>query len=184
MKKPAIIAATAVSVLGLGLGVSQLAMADPTTSPSSPSSSSSSTPAPSGTASTPADGQPMDGQHGGVIEQKIADQLATKLGMDATTVQQALHATRQEISQKRADTTDWKALRDEFVNTLAGKLGVSTDKLQQALDAVRQENQQQRMTNFNNRIDKAVANGTLTQAEGDAVKSAAAKGVIGPTAHR
>jgi ribosomal protein S20 len=75
-------------------------------------------------------------------------------------------------------------LRDDFLNTLAGKLGVSVDTLQQALDAVRQEDQQQAMTNFNNRIDQAVAKGTLPQAEGDAVKSAAAKGVLGPTAKR
>ncbi len=58
-------------------------------------------------------------------------------------------------------------------------LGIDESKVTAALEELRTEEQSERAAALKTRLDKAVADGTLTQAEADAVTKAVEKGVIG-----
>ena len=62
---------------------------------------------------------------------------------------------------------------------LADKLGIEEAKVTAALAEIRSERQAERATALKERLDAAVQDGTLTQAEADAVTKAVEKGVIG-----
>lgn len=90
-------------------------------------------------------------------------------------------------SQSAGDTTDPRGDRggphgggfgDELAATLADELGVSQDKVSDALDSIREARQAEHAAALKDDLDDAVADGTLTQAEADAVTKAVEKGVI------
>jgi hypothetical protein len=112
--------------------------------------------------------------------------LAQKLGVDETKLRTALGAVRDELkAERKADrangTTPPKAgaLSDDFANRLAKQLGISADKVKTSISDLRAAAQASRQQAFDSRLDQAVKDGKLTQAEADAVKKAAQLGVIG-----
>ncbi|MFP5283718.1 MAG: hypothetical protein ACLGIF_09735 [Actinomycetes bacterium] len=176
-KKIALTVAASAAALGAGLGVAGVASADPTPTPSaSPSSSASAAP----------DSDRRDGGFGrrghGVGPDTAA--LAQKLGVAEDKLRDALREIHDENKPTAKPTpgTDRPdpAERDaELAGQLAEKLGLDEAKVKAALDELRTERQQERAEALQSRLDQAVKDGTLTQAEADAVTKAVEKGVIG-----
>ena len=67
----------------------------------------------------------------------------------------------------------------EQASALAAKLGIDEAKVTAALQEIRSEEQSEHAAELKTRLDKAVADGKLTQAEADAVTKAVQNGVIG-----
>ena len=65
-----------------------------------------------------------------------------------------------------------------MVEAFAETLGVSPDQVTSALEEIRSKAQADRAAGLQERLDQAVADGTLTQDEADAVMKAAREGVI------
>ncbi|HET8593709.1 MAG TPA: Clp protease N-terminal domain-containing protein [Intrasporangium sp.] len=112
--------------------------------------------------------------------------LAQKLGVDEAKLRTALGAVRDELkAERKADRANGatppkaRALSDDFANRLAKQLGISADKVKTAISDLRAAAQASRQQTFDSRLDQAVKDGKLTQAEADAVKKAAQLGVIG-----
>jgi hypothetical protein len=174
-KKTAVAVAGGVLALGAGVGIAGIASADPTP-----------TPGPSATASgsaTPATGRPDGGRHGhGFRDEAFADELAGKLGVSTAQVTEALAAIREE--NRATDPADKERLTPEerdaaLAKALAEKLGVDEAKVATALEEIRTARQAEHAAALKERLDAAVADGTLTQTEADAVTKAVEKGVIG-----
>lgn len=189
-KKAAGIAAAGAAIAAIGLGVSQVARADDATP----------TPAPSAT-STPGNGNPGQGwgpggRHGGLGKGMGMGRgmgmgggadlsaLATKLGVDEAKLKDALKAVRDELRASRtpgqgnATKPDPKTMQDELATKLASKLGIDAAKVKAAFADLRATEEAAHQKAFDDRLAKAVTDGTLTQAEADAVKKAAKAGVI------
>ncbi len=178
--------------LGAGLGVTGMATAATTPSPSATETGAT----PEGTA--PADGTTAGGgfgwhggfgRHGGHQGDRgrLAAALASKLGVDEAKVTEALKAFR-EANKPSAPPAEGsteaarpdRAARDAaLAKALAEKLGIDEAKVTAALKEIRSEAQAERAAALKARLDKAVSDGTLTQAEADAVTKAVEKGVIG-----
>lgn len=169
------------TVTGLGVGAATLAYADPSASP---------TPSASATASPDQQGQ--QGQQGrggrGMHDGQEAKDLAAKLGVDEAKVTEALKAIHDEehaANQGGTATGDKTTKPDpatreaDLAKKLAEKLGVDQAKVSQALTEVRQAHQADEKSRFSARLDTAVKDGKLTQAEAQAVQKAADAGVIG-----
>ena len=174
-KKTAVAVAAGVMALGAGVGIAGIASADPTPTPS-PSASGTPTP---GTGR--ADG---GGRHGhGLRDSAFAAELASKLGVTEAKVTEALQAIRDE---NRATAPQDKeqldpAERDAaLAKALAEKLGIEEAKVTTALTEIRTARQAEHAAALKEKLDAAVADGTLTQAEADAVTKAIEKGVINP----
>jgi hypothetical protein len=112
--------------------------------------------------------------------------LAQKLGVDETKLRQALGTVLRELkAERKADrgngTTPPKMglLTDDFANRLGKQLGISADKVKAAISDLRTAAEAARQQAFTNRLDQAVKDGKLTQAEADAVKKAAKLGIVG-----
>lgn len=58
---------------------------------------------------------------------------------------------------------------DTFVSELAQRLGVSQQDVSSAMDEIHSEHQQEMATQFNDRLDEAVANGELTSQQKDLI---------------
>ena len=174
-KKTAVAVAAGVMALGAGVGIAGIASADPTPTPS-PSASGTPTP---GTGR--ADG---GGRHGhGFRDSAFAAELASKLGVTEAKVTEALQAIRDE--NRATDPQDKEQLdpaeRDAaLAKALAEKLGIDEAKVTTALAEIRTARQVERAAALKEKLDSAVADGTLTQAEADAVTKAIEKGVINP----
>src|SRR6478672_1530831 len=180
-KKVVAVAAAGAAAAVIGLGVFQVARAD---------DAGSTTPTPSSTATTtpggPSQGWGPGGRHGGrglVGMKDDLSALATKLGVDQTKLADALQAVRDELraghaAQGTGTKPDRAALQDEVATRLAAKLGIDAAKVKAALAAVQAEREADRQKAFDDRLAQAVKDGTLTQAEADAVKKAAKAGVI------
>ncbi|OFI37814.1 hypothetical protein BIU82_06850 [Arthrobacter sp. SW1] len=161
--------------LGAGLGVTGVATA-------------ATTPSPAVTESAPAGGFGRHGGHGGDRGQLAAD-LATKLGVEEAKVTEALQTFREEnkpttppaegTAPAEGTRPDRAAMDAALAKSLAEKLGVDEAKVTAALEEIRSEAQAERAETLKTRLDKAVSDGTLTQAEADAVTKAVEKGVIG-----
>ena len=189
-KRAASVAAVGAAAAVIGLGVSQVARADDT--PTTPTSSATSTQGGTGTPDgTPGNGKSWGpgGRHGGGIGKGIGkgidiSTLATKLGVDETKLRDALKAVRDEIKASRtpgqgtATKPDVTALQDEFATKLAAKLGIDAAKVKTAIADLRAAHEAEAQKAFDDRLAQAVKDGTLTQAEADAVKKAAKAGVI------
>ncbi|MFP5415524.1 MAG: hypothetical protein ACLGHZ_01395 [Actinomycetes bacterium] len=169
----------AVLTLGGVAGVTSLAQAaDPSASPT-----------PSTTAGT-GDASSEAGRHGrggkpGMRGAEMAGALATKLGLEETKVAEALRTAHDALHQARESSGDeaTRPSRDErdaaLAAELAKALGVEESRVTDALAAMETERGAERAAALQERLDAAVTDGTLTQAEADAVKKAVQAGVIG-----
>ncbi len=181
-RRTALGASVGVVVVGAAVGVAGIASAAPTPTPTSPSSSAASAPA------EPGPGGRGDRGHGPRDGGQLAAQLATRLGLDQAKVTTALQEVR-EASRPTTKPTptpgatatprDPAAQDATLAASLAPKLGVDEAKVKTALDEIRAAQVADRAKALDDRLAAAVKAGTLTQAEADAVKKAAEKGVIG-----
>jgi hypothetical protein len=171
--------------LGAGLGVAGMASATTTPTP---------TPAPSSSApgNNPADGYGIRGGrhghgHGGAEFGARAKKLAARLGVDEAKVTDALKAFREANRPATPPATppvagqkpDRAAMEKALAASLAKSLGIDEAKVTAALEELRTAGQAKHAAALKPRLDQAVKDGTLTQAEADAVTKAAEKGVIG-----
>jgi len=92
------------------------------------------------------------------------DATSTQDAPDATSTKDGATSTPKSNSSNATPTTK-DQLRDQFLNSLAANLGVSRDQLNTALTKT-----------LNSMIDKAVADGKITQSEADKIKSKIAAG--------
>ena len=169
-KKTAITIASGVLALGAGIGVANLASAD-------------TTPTPTPTSGTPSPGADRGwaGHSGrGLRAGEFVTELATKLGIDEARVAEALRAIRAE-NQPRPDPTarpDVVEREAALAKALSSELGIEENKIKTALQEIRTAHQTERTADLKARLDAAVQDGTLTQAEADAVQKAVEQGVI------
>jgi hypothetical protein len=193
INKKASIAAVGAAVAVIGLGVTQVARADDTTSTTTPTATATSTqgdPNKGTTDAAPGNGRGWGpgGRHGGMGPGmgKGVDlaALATKLGVDQTTLENALKAVRQDLKASRtpgqgtATKPDPATMQDELATKLASKLGIDAATVKAAFADLRAAHEADEQKAFDDRLAQAVKDGKLTQAEADAVKKAAQAGVI------
>ncbi|MFJ4169397.1 hypothetical protein ACIPY3_07810 [Paenarthrobacter sp. NPDC089714] len=162
--------------LGAGLGVTSVASATSTPTPSATSSTDG---------STQGNGPGRHGGHGRDGAQ-LAFKLATKLGVDEAKVTEALKAFRDANkpttppSEGTEGTKPDRTAREAaLAKSLAQALGIDESKVTTALEEIRSEAKADRSAELKSRLDKAVSDGKLTQAEADAVTKAVNAGVIG-----
>jgi len=170
--------------LGAGLGVTGMASAAETPTPSA-TASAEGTASTDGSAAT--DSGKRGGHKGGDRGQLAAD-LATKLGVEEAKVTEAIQAFRDANKPTgAADGTapaegtkpDRSAMDAAMAKALAESLGVEESKVTAALEEIRAAGQAERAAALKTRLDTAVTDGKLTQAEADAVTKAVEAGVIG-----
>lgn len=172
------------TALALGAGIGIAGMASATTTPTPTPSASSSAPADGGSGAAPADGKGGRGGHGhGGIRGVETAGLATKLGVDEARVTEALKAAREanKPATKPAEGENpGAAARDAaLAKSLAASLGIEEAKVTVALAELRSEAQAEKAAALKTKLDQAVTDGKLTQAEADAVTKAVEAGVIG-----
>lgn len=176
--------------LGAGLGVTGMASAAETPSPSASASAESTGSTDGSTAGSAATDNGKRGGHKGDRGQLAAD-LATKLGVEEARVTEAIQAFREANKPAegtaRAEGTapaentrpDRSATDAALAKSLAESLGVEESKVTAALEEIRAAGQAERAAALKTRLDQAVTDGKLTQAEADAVTKAVESGVIG-----
>ncbi len=208
MKKIAVAATVAAAALGIGYGATQLATADDPTPGASPTVKVS-TPGGtvSGPGQSGGKGQGLKlGHLKGVkgmegfkgiegfkgVGHLVSGDLATKLGVDETDLRDAAKKVMQEQFPDADDREAFKGMTPDqraaelekrqaaFTKALAKELGIDEAKLTKALDELKTDDATQAADRLKTRLDEAVKDGTLTQAEADAVTKAVEKGVIGP----
>ena len=171
------LSATALAV-SAGIGVAGMAWATTTPTPT-PSTSSSASP----DNAAPPEGKWRHGGHGGERGVEQASALAEKLGIEEAKVSEALQAFREanKPSSPPADgeKPDATAREAALAESLAESLGIDEAKVTAALEELRTEARAAKATELKTRLDKAVTDGKLTQAEADAVTKAVEQGVIG-----
>jgi hypothetical protein len=184
-KKGALSLGATALALGAGFGVSGMAAtttAAPTPTPTSSSPSSGTTEAPHFDGGWHGHGYGHGyGRGHGVLGRDRAA-LAAKLGVDQSKLEDALRTFRQTNRHARnADGTrpDRAAKEAALAASLAKSLGIDEAKVKAAFDELRTQAQMDRAAALKGRLDQAVKDGTLTQAEADAVTKAVEKGVIG-----
>jgi hypothetical protein len=178
-------AAAGALALAVGVGLAGLASADPTTTPS-----------PNPSASAPADpgrGGGPGGHRGGrgFGGADLAEQLAERLDVTEAQVTRALQEIRDADRPAKSSTApsadpsaaptrpDPTAREAALAKALAEKLGVDETKVTKAFAEIRAAREADRAAELRTKLDAAVADGTLTRAEADAVTKAVEKGVIG-----
>jgi hypothetical protein len=112
-----------------------------------------------------------------------AAELATKLGVDEAKVTEALQAFREAnkptTPPAEGEKPDAATREAALAKSLAASLGIDEAKVTAALDELRTAEQAEHAAALKTRLDKAVTDGKLTQAEADAVTKAVEAGVIG-----
>lgn len=173
-KKTALAAAAGALALGAGVGVAGIASADPTPTPN-PTATASGAPSP-GTDR----GGPGGRRGGGYRDGAQVTELASLLGVSEDKVREAIEAIREERRANPPTTDQTREQRDAaLAKSLAELLGIDEAKVTAALTELREARQAERAAGLKTKLDAAVADGTLTQAEADAVTKAVEKGVIG-----
>lgn len=171
----------AATALALGAGIGAAGVASATSTP---------TPAPSASSSPSSDGKVGRGGPGGFhggFRGVDAAELAAKLGVDETKLTDALKAFRQANkptgtpggNPAEGTRPDPAALQGELAKSLAATLGIDEAKVTAALEELRTAEQEERAAALKTRLDQAVTDGKLTQAEADAVTKAVQSGIIG-----
>jgi hypothetical protein len=170
-------ASVGVAVVGAAVGAAGFASAAPSPAPTAPGS----------TASASARPGPGGRGHGLRDDGPLARELAGKLNLDQTKVAAALKEVRdaKRPTTKPTPTPGATPTRPDraaddaaLAKALAPRLGVDEAKIKTALDEIRAAGEADRTKALDDRLAAAVTAGTLTQAEADAVKKAAAAGVI------
>lgn len=166
------------TVLALGLGFAAAGMAPAATTPS-PAPGVNSSADSNGDTRGQGQGKGMRGGHGD--RGQLAANLAAKLGVDEAKVASALRAFRDANKPATGDgpKPDRSARDAALVTFLAGALDVEESRISAALAEIRTADHSRHAAAMKIRLDTAVADGTLTQAEADAVAKAVEKGVIG-----
>ena len=158
-------------------------MASATTTPAPAPSASSSASADGSTSTAAVGGMGKHGSRGGERGIAQASALAEKLGVEEANVTEALQAFREANKPTTPPTEGTKpdaATRDAALATsLSGTLGIEETKVSAALAELRAEKQAEKAAALKTRLDQAVTDGKLTQAEADAVTKAVENGVIG-----
>lgn len=178
------------AALALGAGIGVAGVASATTTP---------TPTPSANSSASADGGATQGGmgkhggHGGERGVAQASALAEKLGVEEAEVTEALQAFREAnrpgtppaegTAPSEGSKPDAAARDAALAKSLAESLGIEESKVTAALEELRAERQAEKAAALKTRLDQAVADGKLTQAEADAVTKAVENGIIGAGRH-
>jgi hypothetical protein len=112
------------------------------------------------------------------------------LGVDEAKVTDALKAFREANKPTTPPTEGTEGTKPDraaheaaLAKSLAAALGIDESKVTAALEEIRTAAQEERAAALKTRLDKAVADGKLTQAEADAVTKAVEAGVIGGAGH-
>ncbi len=194
-----VIAATMVGALGLGIGATTLASADTTPAPIPSSAETQADREPTRHARERPNARSGDvwkrrhserhrhfdhAKHRERMERHRrwmetwrgasgASDFAEKLGVSTDELIEALKRMHESFRP------DGVQARDDFTKALADELGVDESKVTEAFEEIVKDRRAAHMTSFKERIQKAVDDGALTQAEGDAVIKAAEKGIIG-----
>jgi Spy/CpxP family protein refolding chaperone len=168
-----------------------MASAAETPSPSASASAESTGSTDGSTAGSAATDNGKRGGHKGGDRGQLAADLATKLGVEEAKVTEAIQAFREANKPAegtaRAEGTapaentrpDRSATDAALAKSLAESLGVEESKVTAALEEIRAASQAERAAALKTRLDQAVTDGKLTQAEADAVTKAVESGVIG-----
>lgn len=178
-KNIALGASTAAVALGVSLGATGMAWATTTPAPSASSSAVAGTSSDSGST-----GERMkDGRGGhGLRGVHVAD-LAAKLGVDETSVSDALQAARDAAMATSGTETgekpDREAMEASLAVSLADSLGLKQAAVQTAIDELKAEKEAERAAALQERLNAAVTDGSLTQAEADGAAKAVELGLIG-----
>ena len=179
-KKIALGASAAAVALGVSLGATGMASA--ATADPAPTSTSSAT-----AEATTGDETAMDRKGGprhvrgqGGVD---AAALATKLGVDEAAMTDALQATR-DAAKAHTETTegekpDREALQSAVAASLAEALGLDEATVQTAIDELQTEKKAERSAAVQERLDAAVTDGSLSQAEADGAAKALELGILG-----
>ena len=188
MKKTTIAGLSAATLAaGLGLGAASLANADTTSPTPTPSASSSTDP---GTSAKPErDGHGMRGGGHGARGGSLGDTstLATKLGVTEDALKSALEKARESLKSddstertKPSEQTDEQkeARRAALITAVAKELGLDEAKVTAAVDEARAARTAEREASQKEKLDAAVTDGKLTQAEADAVQKALDAGIV------
>ena len=190
-KKVAGAAVVGAAAAAIGLGMSAGARAADSTPTPSPTGSSqpgqpgATSPAPGNGGQGHGKGWGPGGRFGGVAKGADLSALASKLGVDESKLRDALKAVRDDLRAARkaagapSGKPDQSAMQDQLAQLLAKELGIDPNKVKTALAEVRAAAQADRQKAFDDRLDQAVKDGKLTQAEADAVRKAAKAGIIG-----
>ena len=191
-KKVAGIAAVGAAALAIGFGISSAAQADDATPTPSPTTQSG----PGTSNGNNGNGWGPGGRHGmgrmGAFAGDLSE-LASKLGVDEAKLRDAMSAVRDDLKNDLKDlrdaakdnptTPDRQAMRDQMqqklADALAAQLGIDSSKVSSALADLEAAHEAERDQALTDRLDQAVKDGKLTQAEADAVKKAVDAGVIG-----
>lgn len=183
-KKMIVGISAAAMAAGLGVGLGQLASADGTPTPSSsPSASAPASPSDAGGDTAPGErGGPGHRGGGGGVDTSA---LAEKLGVDESRLEDAVKAAR-EATRPEAPTeegakpteTERTAHEEAFAKALASELELDEQKVVDAIEELRKQRDAQRATDAKEKLASAVTDGTLTQAEADAVQKALDEGIV------
>ncbi|GAA3441676.1 hypothetical protein [Planomonospora venezuelensis] len=167
-KRLVVIAGLGTALTG-GLVIPMAAWADPAPAPSSSSASATGTATPSG-----GERNGPRGGHGGLTAAKLAEIL----GLDEDKVAAALQEVRGDGSA-RPSGGGKEAAGQELAEALAAELGVTADKITAAMDTLREQRAAEAESALSERLKTAVTDGTLAQAEADAVLKAHRAGLLG-----
>lgn len=170
MRKLALTGAAALVSAGLVLGVPQVSHAETDQPNDGPSASSSSTQRP---------GPDQGPRH------LDLSALAERLGVEESALREAFEAIRPSApsaSEKgQPPSAESREQRhQELAQALAEKLGMDEATVSSALTEMREARDKERTARLTSVLKQAVTDGTLTQAEADAVAKAAAAGLVGP----
>ncbi|GKV74091.1 hypothetical protein [Pseudarthrobacter sp. NCCP-2145] len=172
------------AALALGAGIGVAGMASATTTPTPTPSASASA---DGSTSTMPGGMGKHGGRGGERGIAQASALAEKLGVEEAKVTEALQAFRDANKPAgppaEGEKPDGATREAALAKSLAESLGIEESKVTAALEELRSERQAEKAAGLKTRLDQAVADGKLTQAEADAVTKAVENGVIGGGGH-
>ncbi|MEO5653659.1 MAG: hypothetical protein ABIN79_07090 [Marmoricola sp.] len=185
--------AAAISVAGAGIAVGGigLAAADDGTSGQGAGAQTNSPSADGATANsaTAREGR-GPGDRGG--SDQLAAGLAEALGVQQSDVTAALQAVREKRgpetstegeTRTRPSETEREARRAEMAAALADELGVSEQRVTAAMDSLAVDRVAEGRSALAERLDTAVAEGSLTEAEKQAVLKAFDAGVLGGERH-
>ena len=169
------------TALALGAGIGVAGMASATTTPAPAPSASSSASADGSTSIMPG-GMGKHGGRGGERGIAQASALAEKLGVEEAKMTEALQAFREANKPAgppaEGEKPDAASREAALAKSLEESLGIEESTVTAALMA-----QAEKAAGLKTRLDQAVAEGKLTQAEADAVTKAVESGVIGGGGH-